>query len=151
MSKAFPLLCVAVFLPWVRAQERLPAGPGREALKKVCSPCHSAENVIGLAKSREDWGALVGEMAERGAQGTDDEFNDVVDYLTEHFPKAPPVNVNKATAAELEKALGFSAKESAAIVQYRQEKGNFKTADDLAKVPGLDAKKLQARKDRLAF
>jgi len=133
------------------AQERLPAGPGRETVKKVCSACHSAENVVGLAKTREEWGQVVGEMATQGAQGTVDEFNDIVDYLTEHFPSAPPVNVNKATAHQFESDLGFTAKEADAIVQYRREKGSFKSADDIARVPGLDAKKIAARKDRFTY
>jgi len=120
-------------------------------MKKVCSPCHSAENVVGLAKTREEWGRVVGEMAANGAQGTVDEFNDVVDYLAEHFPKAPPVNVNKATAKDLENSLGFSAKEAEAIIRYRGEKGNFKSVEEVEKVPGVDVKKVHAREDRLAF
>src|SRR5258708_36690428 len=84
------ILCFSVFfLSIATAQEKLPAGPGRDTMKKVCSKCHSAENVIGLAKSREEWGEVVGKMVDMGAQGTVDDLNDVVDYLTEHFPQAP--------------------------------------------------------------
>src|SRR5258707_2316525 len=61
---------VALCFPISYAQERLPAGPGRDTMKKVCSKCHSAENEVGLAKSREDWGDLVGKMVDLGAQGT---------------------------------------------------------------------------------
>lgn len=145
------LAALAVCISFAQAQERLPSGPGRDTIKKVCSACHSAENVVGLAKTREEWGQVVGEMVANGAVGTVDEFNDVVDYLTEHFPQAPPVNVNKASAKELENNLGFSAKEAEAIVHYRGERGSFKSVDELAKVPGVDPKKVQARRDRLAF
>jgi competence protein ComEA len=120
-------------------------------MKRICSSCHSAENVVGLAKTREEWGAIVGDMAARGAKGTDDEFNDVVDYLAEHFPQAPPVNVNKATARDLENSLGFSPKEAEAIVHYREANGSFKSVEDVEKVPGVDVKKVQARRDRLTF
>jgi competence protein ComEA len=144
-------LTVAFFLSVANAQEKLPAGPGRDVMKKVCSKCHDAENVIGLAKSREEWGELVGKMVDIGAQGTVDDFNDVVDYLTEFFPQAARVNVNKVTAKEFENALGFSAKEAEAIVGYRGAKGNFKSIEDLLKVPGIDVKKVQARRDRFAF
>jgi competence protein ComEA len=133
------------------AQEKLPSGPGRDTMKKVCGRCHSAENVVGLAKTREEWGALTAEMVDRGAEGTIDEFNDVVDYLTEHFPQAPRVNVNKATAQDFESALGFSPKEAEAMVGYRDAKGRFKSVQDLEKVPGVDVKKVQARRDRFAF
>src|SRR5256885_590297 len=69
------ILCFSIFfLSIATAQEKLPAGQGREVIKKVCSKCHSAENVIGLAKSREEWGELVGKMVDIGAQGTVDDF-----------------------------------------------------------------------------
>jgi len=142
---------VALFFSISHAQERLPAGSGRDTMKKVCSKCHSAENVVGLAKSREDWGDLVGKMVDIGAQGTVDDFNDVVDYLTEHFPQAPRVNVNKAAAKDFESSLGFSSKEAEAIVSYREAKSKFKSIEDLLKVPGIDVKKVQARRDRFAF
>jgi len=142
---------VAFLLSIANAQEKLPAGSGRDTMKKVCSKCHSAENVIGLAKSREDWGDLVAKMVDLGAQGTVDDFNDVVDYLTEHFPQAPRGKVNKAAAKDFENALGFSSKEAEAIVGYRASNGNFKSIEDLEKVPGIDGKKVQARRDRFAF
>lgn len=144
------LITVLAF-SFANAQEKLPAGPGRDAMKTVCSKCHGAENVIGLAKSREEWGELVGKMVDMGAEGSVDDFNDVVDYLTEHFPQAPRVNVNKITAKDFENALGFSSKEAEAIVSYRGAKGNFKSVEDLARVPGIDVKKVHARRDRFAF
>jgi competence ComEA-like helix-hairpin-helix protein len=36
-------------------------------------------------------------------------------------------------------------------VKYRAEYGNFKTLGDLKKVPGINAAKLDARKDRVVF
>src|SRR5579862_8696383 len=98
----------------VNAQDRLPTGSGKETLKKVCTGCHSPENVVGLAKTRSDWEALVGQMATVGAQGTDDEFNQIVDYLAAYFPKT--VNVNKGSAKNLEAGLQISPKEAEAIV-----------------------------------
>jgi len=144
-------LIIVLAFSFANAQEKLPTGPGRDAIKKVCSKCHGAENVIGLAKSREEWGELVGKMVDMGAEGTVDDFNDVVDYLSEHFPQAPRVNVNKVTAKGFENALGFSSKDAEAIVSYRGAKGNFKSVEDLEKVPGIDVKKVQARRDRFAF
>jgi competence protein ComEA len=146
-------LCIfaALFLTVANAQEKLPQGPGRETLIRICSACHSAENVVGMAKAREEWGAVVGEMVADGAQGTDEEFNQIVDYLATHFPKTPKINVNKATAQDLESGLELSAKEAEALVHYREEKGSFKSVEDVEKVPGLDAKKIEAKKDRLVF
>jgi DNA uptake protein ComE-like DNA-binding protein len=36
-------------------------------------------------------------------------------------------------------------------VQRREEKGAFKSVDELEKVPGIDAAKIEASKKRLAF
>jgi competence protein ComEA len=104
-----------------------------------------------MAKTREEWGAVVGEMVADGAQGTDEEFNQIVDYLATHFPKTSKINVNKAAASDLMSGLELSAKEAEALVHYREEKGNFKSVEDVEKVPGLDAKKIEAKKDRLVF
>jgi competence ComEA-like helix-hairpin-helix protein len=38
-----------------------------------------------------------------------------------------------------------------AVVDYRTAHGNFTTLADLKKVPGIDAARLDARKDRIAF
>jgi len=37
------------------------------------------------------------------------------------------------------------------VVQYRTDKGAFKTLDDLKNVPGLDYKKIEAKKSRIVF
>jgi len=152
-SYSWPVLgiCAALFLTVANAQKKLPDGPGRETLIRICGACHSAENVAGMAKTREEWGAVVGEMAADGAQGTEEEFNQIVDYLAAHFPKTPKINVNKAAANDLMSGLELSAKEAEALVHYRQEKGSFNTVEDVEKVPGLDAKKIEAKKDRLEF
>ena len=38
-----------------------------------------------------------------------------------------------------------------AIVQYRQQNGAFKTVDDLSRIPGLDFKKISAKKALVQF
>ena len=70
-----------------------------------------------------------------------------------HFPAedVPRLNVNKATAIELEAGLSLRRSQAAALIAYREKNGDFKSLDDLKKVPGLDAAKLDAKKDRLVF
>jgi competence protein ComEA len=133
---------------------KLPDGPGKATTEKVCGSCHGAELVLGRQDDREGWGALVNDMIERGAKGSDDEFYEVVDYLATNFSKTSPVikiNVNKATAKDLQGALRLTEKQAAAIVHQREEKGDFKSIDDLKKVPGIDAGKIEANKNRLAY
>ncbi|KLT72987.1 topoisomerase [Neisseria arctica] len=47
------------------------------------------------------------------------------------------VNINSATAEELKALPGIGAAKAAAIVEYRQQNGNFKTVDDLKNVKGI--------------
>jgi len=81
----FMLFCLTSTAP----AQQLPDGPGKAALLKVCGPCHGAENVIGQSKTREEWGQVVGEMVSYGAQGSEDELNQIVDYLAKNFSKKP--------------------------------------------------------------
>ena len=133
---------------------KLPDGPGKETTQKVCGACHAAEFVIGRQESREGWGAVVENMIQRGAVGPQDEFYDVVDYLAANFSKTSPavkININKATAQDLRNTLQLPEKQAAAIVHERDEKGAFKSIEDLKKVPGVDAAKIDASKNRIEF
>jgi competence protein ComEA len=133
---------------------KLPDGPGKATTQKICGSCHGAELVLGRQEDREAWGSIVNDMIQRGATGDDDEFYEVVDYLATNFSKTSPVikiNVNKATAKDLEGALRLPAKQAAAIVHQREEEGDFKSIEDLKKVPGIDAGKIEANKNRLAY
>ena len=57
--------------------------------------------------------------------------------------------VRRALArADAGKALSLD--EATALVRRREQQGTFKSGDDL-KSAGIDAAKLEARKDRLAF
>ena len=130
-----------------------PAGAGRDTFLRVCSSCHSPDNVIANGQNRQGWENTLSKMAGLGATATDDEFTAILDYLVKNFPPAPgnKINVNKATAADLETGLTLSPQEAAAIVQYREKNGDFKSLDDLKKVPGLDSKELDEKKDQVAF
>ncbi|MGH9581753.1 MAG: hypothetical protein ACRD4O_02315 [Bryobacteraceae bacterium] len=66
---------------------RLPDGPGKATVERICSGCHPAEIVLGRRDTKEGWAQLVSDMVDKGANGTDDEFNTIIDYLAAHFPK----------------------------------------------------------------
>ncbi len=135
-----------------RAYPDLPDGAGKDTLVKVCSDCHSPYNVIANGRDRAGWQEEITKMAGFGAQGTDEEFTAILDYLVKNFPATPPtINVNKATALQLETGLALTAAEAGAVVDYRKKNGDFKSIDDLKKVPDVDAKKLDAKKDKLTF
>lgn len=62
------------------------------------------------------------------------------------------VNINTASAAEIQKALiGIGAKKAEAIVQYREKHGAFTAAEQLMEVQGIGKATFEKNKDRIAF
>lgn len=59
------------------------------------------------------------------------------------------INVNTATAAELDLLPGIGPVLAGRIIEYRTRKGPFKTAGDLIQVPGIGPKKLAAIQERI--
>lgn len=142
----------AILVPILAAD--LPDGPGKETTTKICGTCHGVDVAVSRREDADGWNAIVLQMIKRGAKGTDDQFGEVVDYLAQHFPKSEAlarIPVNTASAKDLESGLEISGQQASAIVRYREEKGPFKTFEDLLKVPGLDASKLEAKKSRIDF
>lgn len=131
---------------------RLPEGPGKETLIRVCGKCHSPMNVIANGQSREGWEAEITKMAGLGASASDEEFTEILDYVSKNFPPVTTkVNVNKATAGDIEAQLGLTTKQAEGIVAYRTKNGDFKTLDDLKKVPELGPTDIDVRKNRITF
>jgi len=61
---------------------------------------------------------------------------------------ADKVDINTATAAELERALiHIGAAKAQNIVNYRQEHGAFKSADELARVRGIGLRTVERNRD----
>ena len=145
------MLALFAMLAIPAAAQQLPDGPGKAELQKVCGLCHQAERSAAVRLTREGWEGVIGDMIARGARGTDEEFAAILDYLSKHFlGDAPrPLNINKANNIELESVAGLTRKEAAALLKWRQDTGFCKSLDDLKKVPGLDFKKIEARKDFL--
>jgi competence protein ComEA len=133
----------------VAAAQQLPDGPGKAQLMKVCGACHQAERSASVRLTREGWEAVIGDMIQRGAKGSDEDFGAVLEYLAKHFlGDAPrPLNINRANNVELESVAGLTRKEAAAVLKWLDEVGVCKSLVELKKVPGLDYKKIEARKD----
>src|SRR6202453_2790137 len=145
------LLAFAFLAPGAWAQ--LPDGPGKAETERLCSQCHELARSISLRQDRAGWEATVDKMVSLGAKATDKETGAVIEYPAAHFAaeEVPRINVNKARAVDLESGLTLRRSEAAAIIEYRTKNGPFKSIDDLKKVPGIDAAKIEAKKDRLIF
>ena len=139
------LLAMALCAP----AQSLPEGPGKQLVEAICSSCHSTERIEDKRWTKPQWQDKVLEMLQEEPDVTQAEREQIVEYLAKNFPAR--INVNTAAAKDIETGLELSAENAAAIVRYRERNGVFKAIDDLKKVPGVDAAKIEAKKDRLEF
>lgn len=149
----FRLLLAALAMFAASARAQLPDGPGKEQVQRICKQCHELERSIAPRLNREGWKGTIDKMITLGAQGSDEDFELILDYLSKNYPAeaVPKINVNRATAIQLESGLTLRRSQSAAIIAYRTKHGPFKSIEDLKRVPGIDAEKIQAKKDRMTF
>jgi competence protein ComEA len=62
--------------------------------------------------------------------------------LAKKKPPAHPINLNTATASELQQVPGIGPSTADKILQMRKAYGSFKTVDDLRAVRGIGEKRL---------
>ena len=131
----------------------MPDGVGKEETQKMCSSCHDLDKSLSQKQDKAGWQRTVEKMVSFGLKSTDAEIVIVTEYLAKSYPadEAPRLSVNKADAIEFESILGVKRSQAKAIIAYREKNGAFKTIEDLKKVPGIEAEKIEAKKDRLIF
>ena len=137
---------VSVLAPGAMAQDppRKPSG----VLQEACSSCHGL-NRLETSKNRSDWKDTVERMVANGADVKPEEMNPLVGFLVRFYGES--VEINKATAQQLQEELDMTPAEAEATVKARSESGNFKSYADVQKVKGLDAKRIDPIKDRLKY
>ena len=144
------VLLVASLFAAARAGEVEPPAPrlAREgqSLKAVCANCHNLQIVMDTPMSYDDWHETVQKMVDRGASGTDEQFDDIMDYLHRTMTT---INVNTAPVDELEIVLDVSETTGQAIIARRSTQ-KFTGLTELKSVPGVDASTVDA-KARLIF
>lgn len=117
------------------------------SVQMVCTQCHVLELVQDTPRSYDDWHQTVQEMVDRGATGTDQQFEDIMDYLHRTLTT---IDVNNADADELGIVLGVSGKVAQAIVRRRARR-KFTGLADLESVPGTSAAALKAKARLIYF
>ena len=63
----------------------LPPGPGKELVERICAPCHGVGLLNGRHASLEAWYGTINNMVRRGAKGSDEEFEQIAQYLAKNF------------------------------------------------------------------
>jgi len=89
------------------------------------------------------------------ATAGDDEGGKFAKHKREKKPKkkAPafPLPINTASNEDLCFIKGVGPSLAQKIIDYREKNGNFRTAKDLEKVPGIGAKKRQSMEEFVRF
>lgn len=66
------------------------------------------------------------------------------------FAEEPAIDVNTATAEQLADALyGVGMAKAQAIIEYREENGDFEHVDELVNVRGIGLRTLDRNRDRI--
>ena len=62
---------------------RMPEGPNREFVAKICSECHALSNLYStVGRTREGWTRVIEDMARYGLKVTPEERTRILDYLS---------------------------------------------------------------------
>jgi hypothetical protein len=90
MRAGFVFVCLGMLAVPAYAQD-LPPGPGADVVARVCSGCHGLDQVTSERHTADGWNDVVNAMVGNGASATDDEQNQIVNYLAANYgsPGAP--------------------------------------------------------------
>ena len=145
---ARPVIDPARELAAIKAASELDSDPAdAEAVRDVCTACHSSSQFLGTPRSSSRWEQLFGQMAQQGARPNDEQVDRIVRYFQRNLMV---VNVNTSPDEELGPTLQTSPEVTAAITLRRRER-KFSGIADLATIPGVDRSVLVGLKDRLQF
>ncbi len=118
-----------------------------QSLKAVCAHCHNLQMVTSTPRSYDAWHDTVQKMVDHGAKGTDDQLDDIMDYL---HRTVTTIDVNSADEDELEIVLNVSETTAEAIAARRKAK-KFAGLADLKSIPGVDAATVDTKARMIFF
>ena len=87
---------MTLLAPAYAQEDRLPPGPGREAVIAACSDCHGLVAIVGKHMDYGAWYSVIGDMMNNGASVPNDAREAIAGYLSDKFgpqdavPGAPP-------------------------------------------------------------
>jgi competence protein ComEA len=134
------IVFTALFAGSVWAQ--LPAGPGKAEVERLCKNCHEPEMATSERMSRDAWTKTLEKMIESGAEGTGGRVQ------PDPRVSGEELRSRAGETGKRQQGHGNGTGERLDDCTYPgrgdhsvpHRKGNFKTIEDLKKVPGLDAR-----------
>jgi hypothetical protein len=142
------LVIAALAFPVLAQPAATEATTPAAAATKVCSGCHTMQIVMDTPKDYDAWHETVQAMIDRGARGTPDEFDLVMDFL---FQNMTSIDVNHADPEALAAILHASQATADAIVARRATRPFKDLADLEISIPGLDRAVLDGKKKMIFF
>jgi len=138
-------LAAAAPFPAAAAQNgSLPEGEGKAITEMTCSACHSASYLTDSTRTVPQWDEIFMMMESYGATATKEQWDQIHKYV---YAQLALIDVNKYESKDLQATMGVDATVADAITKARP----FKTVDDVKKVAGVDAAKVDAAKARFVF
>jgi competence ComEA-like helix-hairpin-helix protein len=125
-------LAAASLIAQAPQQEPTTQDPAEPIFTATCSKCHTPERILAVRRTRTDW----------------ENYDTLMDYLLRRNGK---VNINRGDSKEIALIVNLSAADADTIVKYRTDHGDFADYDALAKVPGIDLKKLEQHRDAISY
>lgn len=122
--------------------------PDTGLFHRLCDECHTSAQIVSRRRTRAEWEDVITKMLEKGLDGPEKELEAVFAFLNRNYGK---VFINRAPADELVAVLTITQQDADAIVAFRKTAGSFADLDAVKKVPGIDLKKIEERKDAIAF
>jgi competence protein ComEA len=68
----------------------LPDSAGKDTVVRVCTRCHIGAVIAAYHHDRQGWDDTITKMNGIGAEMTDPEYNQIIEYLVKNFPPLPP-------------------------------------------------------------
>ena len=84
--KSLALITVAAAAAGQSPSPSLPEGPGKELVEAVCTACHTLERVVAKRATKAEWQDKVLEMLQEDPDITQQERDQIVEYLAKNFP-----------------------------------------------------------------
>jgi mono/diheme cytochrome c family protein len=89
LSRLASLAAISTLAISVAAQAQdLPEGQGKALVQSACTQCHGIDLIVAHPRSREDWTEVVSRMVGNGAELSDEDYNQVIQYLAIHLGPA---------------------------------------------------------------
>ena len=155
LSVAAATLLLSTFVVATPIQQNAPKetprvvdDPDTGVFMTLCNECHDMKKIVSRRRTRADWEEVLTKMIEKGLVGSEKDLDTVFGYLNRNYGK---VFINRAPADEIVAVLTVSPQDADAIVAYRKTAGPFADFEAIKKVPGIDLRKLEDKKDAIEY